>query len=234
MLSFTHYFPDLQDIEIHPDEVLDILREQDRSPDNPVVSETNEVFETLSDIIELRGGYVIFEDFEILPQIGKIRINDRLLTPQKKISGYMKEAEKIAIFICTAGEGFTKLTEKYNKEGEYLKSYIVDILGSLAAEKTIDYVQKNLEKEMLHKNLYISNRYSPGYCNWQLNDQKQLFALLPDNDCKIILTDSSLMLPIKSVSGIIGIGKNMKKKSYACEICENKTCVYRRVREKAL
>lgn len=228
MSSFIHYRPDVKDLEITPDEVLDILQQKDRSPDNPVVSETLEIFEMLPDIVEMRGGYVVFDDMELFRQEGKIRINKVMLHPHRKITGYMKDAEKIAVFISTAGDGFTRFTEKYNKEGEYLKSYIVDIFGSFIAEKTIDYIQKNLENEMQDFGLHISNRYSPGYCNWEVKDQKQLFDLLPDNECNILLTDSCLMLPIKSVSGIIGIGPDIKKKSYACEICENKTCVYRK------
>lgn len=232
MFTFVHFRPTIKELNIQPEEVLDILLEKDRSPDNPVVSETLEILEMLPDIVEMRGGYVVFDDIELFRQEGQIRINNVKLYPHRKITGYMKEAEKIAVFISTAGDGFTRFTEKYNREGEYLKSYIVDIFGSLMAEKTIDYIQNNLEKDMLETGLHISNRYSPGYCNWEVNDQKQLFGLLPDNECNILLTDSCLMLPIKSVSGIIGIGPDIQKKSYACEICENITCVYRNLRNK--
>lgn len=232
MSSFKYYCIDIENIEIHPDEVLDILQQEDRSTDNPVVSEMNEVFDMLPEIVDMRGGYAIFENIEICRQDGRIRINDRELVPHTQITGYMKNAERIAVFISTAGKGFTKLTEKYNHEGEYLKSYITDTLGSIMAEKSIDFIQKSLEREMKDVGMCISNRYSPGYCNWPLSDQKQLFDLLPVHQCGIELTDSCLMLPIKSVSGIIGVGKSMEKKSYACEICENKTCVYRKVRSK--
>lgn len=231
MSPFIHFYPDISELEINPEEVFDILQQQDRSPDNPVVSETAEVFKMLPEIIDIRGGYAVFDDIEIFRKEGKIQINNVILSPHKKITGYVKDAEKIAVFISTAGEGFTRLTELYNREGEYLKSYIVDVFGSLIAEKTIDYIQKNLEKEMLESGLHISNRYSPGYCNWEVNDQRQLFDVLPDNECNILLTDSCLMLPIKSVSGIIGIGANVTKKRYACDICENKTCVYRKTKK---
>ena len=138
----------------------------------------------------------------------------------------------MAVFVCTAGEGFSTCSDKYNKEGDYLKGFIVDAFGSLVAERAMDYIQKELEKEAGKCGMLITNRYSPGYCNWQVQDQKQLFSLLPGNPCNISLSESCLMLPIKSVSGIIGIGEKVRKREYSCDICNNITCVYRKVKDK--
>ena len=41
-----------------------------------------------------------------------------------------------------------------------------------------------------------TNRFSPGYCGWHVNEQKLLFSLLPDNVCGITLNSSALMYPI--------------------------------------
>jgi hypothetical protein len=43
-------------------------------------------------------------------------------------------------------------------------------------------------------------------------EQHKLFSLLPPGICGITLSDSALMHPIKSVSGITGIGKHCKQK----------------------
>ena len=108
----------------------------------------------------------------------------------------------------------------------------MDTMGSLVAEKSMDFIQSELEKQVLPEGMKITNRYSPGYCNWPVDDQKQLFSLLPANACDISLSASCLMVPIKSVSGIIGIGKNVRKSSYSCDICNNLTCIYRKVKSK--
>lgn len=232
MSFFIYYTPDIQDVEIHSDEVLDLLQVSDRSPENPIVAETMEVVRQWPEIAEMRGGYTIFDDIEVNRKEGEIKLHDVCITPHKRITGYMEKAEKLAVFICSAGEKFTTFTEKYTKEGDFLKAYVTDILGSLTAEKAIEYILKKLEEEMAARGINVSNSYSPGYCNWPLTDQQSLFAILPKNPCGISLTESSLMLPIKSVSGIVGIGKNIEKKSYACEICESINCVYRKIRFK--
>jgi hypothetical protein len=234
MSSFFFYNPGISELEIVPDDVLDALRETDRSPGNPVVAETMQVFDQLPHISDIRGGYIVFDDIEIFRNEGTVRINDQMLTPQTKICGYMKNAEKLAVLICTAGVGFSRFSDKYNKEGDYLKGYITDTFGSIVVEKAIDYIQEKLEVEMRKQGMRITNRYSPGYCNWQLSDQRQLFELLPQNRCGISLSESCLMHPLKSVSGMAGIGKNVRKNRYACDICNNTTCIYRKVKNKNL
>jgi len=72
--------------------------------------------------------------------------------------------------------------------------------------------------------------FSPGYCNWSMAEQQKLFSLLPPGFCGIQLSPSSLMHPIKSVSGIIGIGTSCKQKGYQCEWCNDKDCIYGRIR----
>lgn len=232
MSTFIKYSPTIQETNIAPDDVFDMLHEEDRSPENPVVNEVMSVFGQLHEIAGIRGGYAIFEDVERVPETGEIRIAGRTIKTSHKICKLMEGAERIAIFICTAGQGFSDYSGKCNKEGDYLKGYIVDTLGSVLVEKSMDYIQSKLEEEMKKEGMGITNRYSPGYCNWAIDDQKQLFALLPPNDCTIFLSDSCLMIPIKSVSGIIGIGKKVRKSDYSCDICNNLTCIYRRVKNK--
>mgnify|MGYP002480792993 FL=1 len=59
-------------------------------------------------------------------------------------------------------------------------------------------------------------------------EQKKLFELFPENITGVHLTDSCLMLPIKSVSGIVAIGPEVKKRAYSCNICKMITCVRNR------
>ena len=228
-MPFTHYCPDINNINVCLDDILEMLRETDHSYDNPVVCETEIVYGQLRNISDIRGGYMIYDDVEVLRKEGKIRVNDREIEPGAQICGYMEDIEKLAVFICTAGEGFSSGSDSCNKQGDYLKSFVIDTFGSLVVEKATDYIQEKLEKEVRACGMQTTNRYSPGYCNWPVQDQKQLFSLLPDNSCKISLSESCLMLPIKSISGIIGIGKKVRKREYSCDVCTNRACIYRKV-----
>ena len=228
-MNFIDYHLHINDLHLNYSDALDILHVTDHSPDNPVVAETIQVFTQLEDIADIHGGYIVYGEITIDKDSGVISIEDKHINPGKQVCGYMKEAEKIALFVCTAGEVFSSCSNRYNKEGDYLKGFIIDTVGSLVVERSMDLIQQKLESDFSRSGLRITNRYSPGYCNWPTQDQRQLFSLLPENPCNIRLSDSALMIPVKSVSGIMGIGKGVRKRAYSCSICKNKTCIFRKV-----
>ena len=116
------------------------------------------------------------------------------------------------------------------KEGDLLTGYIYDVIGSEIAEAAADLMQDSLMKEMTFAGRKITNRYSPGYCGWDVAEQHKLFQLLPDNFCGIKLNASALMDPEKSVSGFIGTGEHVRYNLYTCGLCDMKDCIYRKLR----
>ena len=133
--TFTYYNPTIQEIDLQSEDIFDMLHEEDRSPDNPVVCEVMEVLEQVPQISKIQGGYIVFEDIERFAETGEIRIAGQTIKTSRKVCRFMEGAEKIAVFICTAGQGFTDYSNEYNKEGEYLKGYITDTMGSVVVEK---------------------------------------------------------------------------------------------------
>jgi hypothetical protein len=134
----------------------------------------------------------------------------------------MQGAERFAVFAATAGAAFQDYQDELKKENDVLKSYIADAIGSCIAESAGDCMETALERQI--GGLRHTNRYSPGYCGWHLSEQRKLFRLLGDRPCGVELSDVCLMKPIKSISGIIGIGRNVKEKQYGCRYCEMETC----------
>jgi cobalamin-dependent methionine synthase I len=122
-------------------------------------------------------------------------------------------------------------SRKSMQERDLLRGYIYDVVGSEVAEAAADIMQNELENNVSFSGKRITNRYSPGYCSWNVSEQHKLFQLMPDNFCGIRLTESALMDPVKSVSGIIGIGEFVKRNAYTCNLCDMKDCIYRRARE---
>ncbi len=219
-------------VAVNEAEVMEMLRQADRSDDNPVTLVVREVLGRLPEICDIRGGYACYDDLEIDLATGRVVVDGVALATGRQVAGYLRGAETAALFVCTAGEGFSEWRARYEAQFDYLGGFVVDTLGSMVVERAMDLIQTELEKQVAASGQKISNRYSPGYCNWPLADQQALFGLLPTSDCRITLTDSSLMLPIKSVSGIIGIGPAIERRPYGCAICENASCLYRQIRHK--
>lgn len=185
-----------------------------------------EIMEEGRHFIYAKGGYTIIDNIECLEN--KIRISDTFFETGRIISKQIRNAEKVVVFACTAGAGVRETYDKYMSEGDPLRAYFADILGTVAVEKGMDKIHDALRKSLAVSGLHCTNRYSPGYCGWSVGEQQKLWRFLPEKYCGISLTESSLMLPIKSVSGIIGIGTNLRKNPYSCSICDMDHCIYRR------
>jgi len=180
-------------------------------------------------LTDIRGSLLVSDHFS-LDRSGYIEIESVTFGVGKKIARQLKNAEGGALFICTAGAGIGEKSKELMSAGNLMEGYILDVIGSLTVEAAIDKIQGSFENELLKAGKKIANRYSPGYCGWTLTEQKLFFDLFPNNYCGITLTKSCLMEPVKSVSGIIGFGESVRKTAYECDLCELKTCTYRKIR----
>ncbi len=220
--TFTEIAPTIQD-------TLEFLKSTDLEEEHPAVIFIRDIFEELYFDTGITGGYIIKNIDELNVKQGILRIENFKLELGRQVCGYIRESTQIALFLCTAGEDFTRMTNQLNEQGDIMEAYILDAIGSLTVENAMDKIQEQLKIEMTANGMKISNRYSPGYCNWHLSDQKPLFELIGENSTNIQLSDSCLMTPRKSVSGIIGIGQQLKHHHYGCAVCNNTTCIYRKI-----
>lgn len=220
--------------EVRPE--IPVLMEYLQIPDSEsylLVAEIVErTFDELKDSKEIIGGYRILDCPEVNIKEGTVTCSSGRLHTGRKISGYMKGAGRIALFLCTAGKTFTELSHVYQQNGDFLEAFVVESIGSATVENAMDKVQLHLENAMMEQGKKITNRYSPGYCEWALSGQRDLFAYIGDHPTGITINESCLMQPIKSVSGIIGIGDEVRKRPYGCDICNSTSCAYRNIRRK--
>ncbi len=139
----------------------------------------------------------------------------------------LRNSEAYALFICTAGQLFEQYQQQLKTEGDMVRIFIADALGSVIAEKCADKMEESLQESIDKLGWKHTNRFSPGYCGWHVSQQQLLFPLFEGKTCGVTLTDSSLMVPIKSVSGIIGIGEKVRRLDYTCGLCDFKQCYKR-------
>jgi len=192
----------------------------------PIPELIQEVLYDVENTRNIQGGYIMVHDVEFVNEESLFAANHTFHTGDI-VAHYLKEAEHVVFFLVTAGDVFENQARKLMTEGDPMKGYIYDVLGSETVESTVDILQESLQQEMIKQGMQITNRYCPGYCGWPVSDQFKLFKLFPDNFCGITLNQSALMHPVKSESGIIGIGKNAKKQPYSCQVCDAKNCIYR-------
>jgi hypothetical protein len=156
-----------------------------------------------------------------------IQLNDVSMKIGRIISGYLEQSTLFGVFVATAGEEYDDYLQSLKQSGDIVCEFLADAVGSEITEAAVRYVTQKITDEAATKGFFITNSYSPGYCGWHVREQKHLFSLLPAEPCGIKLNDSCLMHPVKSVSGLVGIGLMAELMPYGCAICGLKSCYKR-------
>jgi hypothetical protein len=221
---------EFKDLKLSSSGIETVLGYKEGDDRNLVTSLIEETLAEFKEISNIKAQFTVFNDVQFDDDTKSVEINKIKFQIKKIVFGQVKKSDSLAIFLCTAGEEIGIRSRKAMEERDFLKGYVYDVVGSEIVEAAADLMQADLEKSMLDSGKKITNRYSPGYCGWDVAEQHKLFQLIPDNYCNIHLTHSALMDPVKSVSGIIGIGKNVRYNPYTCGLCDMKECNFRKVR----
>lgn len=167
-------------------------------------------------IIELKDDSIVFDD--------------GLSFYTKKITTYIRGASHIVLFAVTIGGKLEAEAGALTSGKDPLKGYLLDRIGSFAVESMAENLEKKLRKNYSFKKKSVSSRFSPGYCDWPIEDQFKAAKIVDFSKAGIALTEGCMMVPKKSISAIVAIADEgvFKELVTSCDICDIKDCSYRR------
>lgn len=218
------------DLDINFTEVYELMGYQEANPDSRIVSEMNDMLTEIGTWLHPRFCFFVTRgslDTDAL----QLTIGDTTLDVGRIITRQLRGAEAYAFFVCTAGMEYQKYMDRMENSGDMVKAYIAHNIGSALAEATADKMEKMLQSTIDKLHWKRTNRFSPGYCGWHVREQQKLFPLFAGETASVKLTESSLMMPIKSVSGVIGLGPDVRYLPYTCGLCDYADC-YKRKKKK--
>jgi len=130
----------------------------------------------------------------------------------------LEKVERVFPYIITVGSA---LEEKASAMDDLLKQYYLETTADISLRLGRQHLEKHLKK---HYGLEKISSMSPGSLpNWPITEQKPLFALIGNTE-KLVgvrLTDSMLMFPLKSISGIMF---PTEVTFFSCQLCSRERC----------
>ncbi len=163
-----------------------------------------------------------------LVQGSHVVIDNSIAFESEVIARLLERCQKAAVFLATIGKHLEDTTHQLSEDGHILQATVLDAIGSAAAESVANFVQDKVGEIAQNQGLYMSRRFSPGYCDWDISQQKTVFQAMNSDSAGIRLTEGYLMLPRKSISGIIGLGPRDIEDYNPCKICNKHDCLGRR------
>jgi hypothetical protein len=146
-----------------------------------------------------------------------LRFESRVLTVN------LDNLHRFFAFVVTSGR---ELDAWANAKTDLLERFCADAINQAVVISTRLFLDRHLRERY---GLAKTARMNPGSLpDWPLEQQRVLFELLGDTQKTIgvELTESLVMVPIKSVSGIVFTNE---EEFTSCQLCPRKSCPGRRV-----
>ncbi len=213
-------------ISIDPQEAARYLSYRGHQPDEAVcqlikscIGEVNEaavpkfISERFPLIFEEAAGF----------QAASLHFNSRSL--QRNLAG----CTEVILFAATLGIAVDTLIRR-TVLMDAAKGLVMQAVAAAAVEAVCDEENDRLRRQIEAEGLYLRPRFSPGYGDLSLDCQQDFLRVLQaQKRIGLTLTDSGLMVPIKSVTALIGISPIPTAcHRQGCEACELLTCAFRR------
>ena len=216
----------VMNVEIATEQVLKKIGvEERRKPSSRVDRCIKESFQTVISTVKPKA---LHRTFSVNASGECTYLEGEGILKSRKLSRILHMCDKAIVFVTTLGHALDVQVDNMMSMRPH-KGIILDTVASVAAESMANTFQQQIDKRLgEHKSTTF--RYSPGYCDWSIKEQKKLFNLLSADSIGVSLSADYLMTPRKSVSGIIGIGSPEVVKQFgnACTECLNVKCENRR------
>ena len=152
-----------------------------------------------------------------------------VLIRSKNLSRTLKGCTSVYLMAATLGIGVDRLIARASAV-RMSDAVIYQAIAAAMIEAYCDEVNDTLRHEAERVGLYCRPRFSPGYGDFHIEHQRD-FSRLLDTPKKIGLTvtESCLLVPIKSVTAVIGLSnKPQPCHRKGCEECSKTDCAFRR------
>lgn len=221
VLRFDHVEPDCEDVY----RLVGLRR--DRGNHARWFDQVARMLDELRRVMRPRGIYRIDDVAALEPTRVRLASGAEY---QGTVGRFLEHTTQIATYVVTIGSGVERLSRGWLRQGKVMQGTIADAIASTVAEATAERLRGEVRAWARGQGLDATPGYSPGYCGLHVRQQQTLFASLPTQRINVHLTPSCLMLPVKSVSGLIGIGPAGKVSgdSYPCQHCDHPHCTQRR------
>lgn len=141
---------------------------------------------------------------------------------------HLGAAEQVVGVLCTIGDRLEKKVSQVMRE-DPAYGLALDGLGSAAVESLANAVCHHFETQAAERGHRASIPLSPGMVGWPVDvGQQEIFDMLGDDRAGVRLTSSSMMIPRKSLTMVLGFGTELSEEGQPCDYCSmRETCRYK-------
>lgn len=144
------------------------------------------------------------------------------------IAEHLPSASQVIVAICTIGPKLEQHATSVMSSDLQL-GLALDGLGSAAADTLATAACHHFEAWAQQEDFGTTIPLNPGMRGWPVNQgQREIFALLNPEEIGVKLLSAGMMMPLKSLSLVLGVGRDISVVGTPCDYCSmRERCRYR-------
>jgi len=188
----------MADVKIDDVQICRYLRLYGRAPGAALEARIREMREAADAVIRPARIWRRFEDVAIAGGAGS-----------QSLAKHLAGCHAVYLVCATIGVAFDAL-QRRTAAVSASDAFVLQAIGAAAVEALMDDVEVEIHRELQDGETLVS-RYSPGYGDYPLAEQRRLLSILDaSRRVGVSLTDALVMAPSKSVSAVIGVTRPAK------------------------
>jgi len=154
----------------------------------------------------------------------KVRINNTVFESDV-LAANLKNIHRVFAYVATCG---LEVDEWSHQEKDYVVSLWLDMIKEMFLHEANSFFRDYIKTNYRLEQLSAVNPGSGNRENWPISQQVPLFAMIGNvkEEIGVTLSDSFLMHPVKSTSGLLYPSKT---EFVNCSLCNRENCIGRRV-----
>lgn len=157
----------------------------------------------------------------------KITLGGGLTLEGELVARHLASAQEVVVVVCTIGSELEEMVSE-SMAGDIVYGLALYGVGSAAVEALANTACRQIELAAGERGMQATIPLSPGMIGWSVEEgQSQVFRLVDGEEIGVTLNPGGVMVPLKSLSLVIGLGANLVAGGRTCDYCTMKeTCRY--------
>ena len=157
-----------------------------------------------SSLIHLKGAGLRMPIMEI--KDARTILPDGAEFESRQLAKFLANCSEMVLMGATAGQEIMKAIEADATGANVTRGIVLDAAASEIVDASLDWIMDYFNQSLRRENRkLLRRRYSAGYGDLFLETQKTMYRLLQLDRIGIEITESSILIPEKSVTAITGI-----------------------------
>ncbi len=160
--------------------------------------------EEARDLIALKGTVLRLPIRELTAE--RVSLGEEVVFASRNLARFLRGCREAALLGATAGPAIMAAIAEDAAGQNVTRAVVMDATASEMTDAALDWIMSYLRGLLRRENrALLDRRYSAGYGDFLLENQRSLYRLLQLDRFGVTLTESCLLVPEKSVTAVTGI-----------------------------